>query len=173
MSSLQSQLKALDSQLAAGKQAVSQAVSQDDASFPTPVKAAQRQATTEKQAQEEGDWTVPSYQSPLKGAQQVVSALCTQLKAVQQELADKAANEIVSRAVSSLHADLQAAEQQLGLSMQQAHQAGGHTAAHLHMHLDWADGNTQCLQEVSACTACHSHATAHFTSTRCTSITTC
>lgn len=55
MSSLQSQLKALDSQLAAGKQAVSQAVSQDDASFPTPVKAAQHRATTEKQAQEEGD----------------------------------------------------------------------------------------------------------------------
>jgi len=50
-SSLQNQLKALESQLAAGKQAF-EAVIQNVASFSIPLKAAQQQAAAEKQAQE-------------------------------------------------------------------------------------------------------------------------
>ncbi len=159
VSSLQNQLKALESQLAAGKQA-SEVASEDFASFPTVVKATQQQAVADRQAQEEADWSVPAYQTPVKGAQQIVAALRTQLEAMQQELAEKAANETVNSAVSSLLDDLQAAGQQLsvGLSMQKAHQAGGHTAADLQ---DWADGNSQCLQEVSACTSCHLHMPTH------------
>ena len=93
----------------------------------------------------------------------VKSLLGTQLEAMQQELAEKAAHETVDCAVSSLLDDLLAAERQLsvGLSMQQAHQAGSRTAADLHTHLDWADGNTLCLQEVSACTSCHLHTSIH------------
>ena len=170
-SSLQNQLKALESQLAAGKQAFGTA-SHTAASFPR--KAAQQQAATEKQAQADADWTVPSYQTPVKGAQQIVAALRTQLGAMQEELAGKAADETANWAVSSLLDDLLAAEQQLsvGPSVQQAHQAGGNSAADLHMHLDRADGNSQCLQEVSARTSCHSHATTHFTLTSGTSMTT-
>ncbi len=96
----------------------------------------------------------------MQGAQQIVSTLRTQLEAVQQELAEKTASETVNRTISGLQADLQAAEQQ-------ARQAGGHTAADLQMQLDWADGNTQCLQEVSTYISCHSHATIRFTLTSC------
>ena len=122
-------------------------------------KATQQQAAAEKQAQEEADWTSPSHQTPVQGAQQILSALRTQVKAVQQELAGKTANEAVNRTVSGVPADLQAAEHQLsvGLNRQQAHQAGNHTSSNLHMQLDQASpGHTQCLQEVSAYTSCHS-----------------
>ncbi len=163
-SSLQSQLKSLESQLSAGKQAFDTA-SHTAARFSTPQKAAQQQAVAEKQAQEDADWTVPSYQTPVNSTQQIVAALHTQMEAMQQEPAEKAADESVNWAVSSLLDDLQAAGQQLsvGLNMQQAHQAGSRTVADLHMHLDWADGNSnsQCLQEVSACTSCHSHTPTH------------
>ena len=154
-SSLQNQLKALESQLAAGKQAFGTA-SHTAASFP--LRAAQQQAAAETQAHEEVDWRVPSYQTPVQSAQQVVFALRTKLEAMQQELTEKTADETVNWAVSSLLDDMQAAQQQLsvGVSMQQAHQAGSPTAADLQ--LDWADSKTQCLQEVSACTSCHLHA---------------
>ncbi|DBB16866.1 TPA: hypothetical protein ACH3X3_015102 [Trebouxia sp. C0006] len=143
-SSLQNQLKALESQLAAGKQAFGTA-SHTAASFP--LRAAQQQAAAETQAHEEADWRVPSYQTPVQSAQQVVFALRTKLEAMQQELTEKAADETVNWAVSSLLDDMQAAQQQLsvGVSMQQAHQAGSPTAADLQ--LDWADSKTQCLQE--------------------------
>ncbi|KAA6427066.1 MAG: hypothetical protein FRX49_02823 [Trebouxia sp. A1-2] len=127
MSVLISQLKALESELATGKQALA-AVNQNPASFPAQLKATQLQAA-ETQAQEGEDWSVPSYQTPVRSAQQTLSSLCIQLEALQQRLAEKIAGETVDRTVS--------------VSMQQAHQAGGHTAADPHMQLDC---NTQCLQ---------------------------
>lgn len=167
VSVLQSQLEVMESELAAGQQAL-EAVNQNATSFLTPLKATQQQAAGEQQAQE--DWYVPSYQSPVNGARQVVSALRTQLEAVQQGLAEKTATETVNMTVSSRHADLQGAQQQLSVvvSLQQAHQAGGHTAADNQMQMDWADCNTK---EVSTYTSCHSHLSTRFTLTSRSSVT--
>ncbi|DBA72790.1 TPA: hypothetical protein ACH3X2_010179 [Trebouxia sp. C0005] len=131
-SDLISQLKAFESELTTGKQAL-EAVNQNAASFPAQLKATQLQAAGTR-TQEEENWSVPSYQTPVKGAQQTVSSLCNQLEAVQQRVAEKIANETVHRTVS--------------VNMQQGHQAGGHTAADLH--IQWPiqlDYHTQCSQK--------------------------
>ena len=166
VSVLQSQLKVMESDLAAGRQA-SEAINQSATSLLTPLKATQQQAAAEQQAQE--DWYVPSYQTPVTGARQVVSALCTKLEAAEQALAEKTATETGNITVVRLQADLQGAQQQLSVvvSLQQAHQAGGHTAADNQMHLDWADCNTK---EVSTYTCCHSHVSTPFTLTGLTTI---
>ena len=166
VSVLQSQLKVMESDLAAGRQA-SEAINQSATSLLTPLKATQQQAAAEQQAQE--DWYVPSYQTPVTGARQVVSALRTKLEAAEQALAEKTATETGNITVVRLQADLQGAQQQLSVvvSLQQAHQAGGHTAADNQMHLDWADCNTK---EVSTYTCCHSHVSTPFTLTGLTTI---
>lgn len=160
VSVLHSQLKGMESELAAGKQAL-EAVNQSVTSFLTPQKATQQQVAAEKQAQEEADWYVASYQTPANGAQQIVSAPCTQLEVVQHELAEKTATESVNMTVSNLQADLQGAQQQLSVvvRLQQSQQANGHTAADNQMQLDWTDCN---IKEVSTYTSCHSHVSTRF-----------
>ncbi len=170
VSVLHSQLKGMESELAHGKQAALEAVNKSATSFLTPLKATQQWAAAEMQGQE--DWYVPSCQSPVHGARQVVSALRTQLEVVQQELAEKTATETVNMNVSNPQADLQRAQQQLSVvvSLQQSQQANGHTAADNQMQLDLADCNTK---QVSTYTSCHSHVSTRFTLTSSTSMTTC
>ena len=82
------------------------------------------------------------------------------------------ATESVNMTVSNLQADLQGAQQQLSVvvSLLQAHQVGGHTAADNQMQLDLADCNTK---QVSMYTSCHSHVSTRFTLTSSTSMSTC